>query len=68
MSAWAAPPGILIRPLAVSDSIAELMALLHRTYTKLGALGLRFTAVDQSEAKTRERIANGRSGGSDDRQ
>jgi GNAT superfamily N-acetyltransferase len=49
-----------IRTLAPADSIAELTALLHRAYAELGAQGLHFTAVDQPESKTRERIAKGR--------
>jgi GNAT superfamily N-acetyltransferase len=48
-----------IRPLADGDSLAELTALLHRAYAPLGAAGLNFTAVDQSEQVTRERIAGG---------
>ncbi len=55
-----ASAGVEIRAWSVSDSIAQLTALLHRAYAELGAQGLRFTAVDQSEAKTRERIAKGR--------
>lgn len=51
---------IMIRPLNVSDSIAELTALLHRAYAELGAQGLRFTAVDQTEDMTRKRVATGR--------
>lgn len=50
---------IVVRPLRDSDSIAQLAALLHRAYAELGAMGLRYTAVDQSEAKTRERISRG---------
>jgi len=55
-----APADIKIRPLADADSISALTALLHRAYAELGAQGLRFTAVDQSEHKTRARIATGR--------
>lgn len=51
------PP--LIRPLADGDSVAELTALLHRAYAPLGAAGMNFTAVDQTEAMTRERLARG---------
>ncbi len=51
---------IFVRPLIDTDSIAELTELLHRAYAELGAQGLRFTAVDQSEEKTRARIATGR--------
>lgn len=54
------PTGIKIRPITDDDSIAELTALLHRAYAELGAAGLRFTAVDQSEEMTRKRIATGR--------
>jgi GNAT superfamily N-acetyltransferase len=56
----AASPGVQIRALAPDDSIAALTELLHRAYAELGAQGLRFTAVDQSESMTRERIAKGR--------
>lgn len=54
------PSNILIRPLDASDSIAAITELLHRAYAELGAQGLRFTAVDQPEEKTRARIATGR--------
>lgn len=53
------PPAVTIRPLAEPDSLDELTALLHRAYAPLGAAGLNFTAVDQSEQVTRERIAGG---------
>ncbi|WP_088282778.1 GNAT family N-acetyltransferase [Ideonella sp. A 288] len=45
-----------IRPLRDDDSVAALTGLLHRAYAPLGAAGLNFTAVDQSEAMTRERL------------
>ena len=51
---------VLIRPFAETDSIAKLTELLHRAYAELGEQRLRFTAVDQSESKTRERVAKGR--------
>lgn len=54
------PSTVAIRSLAETDALADLTALLHRAYAELGAQGLRFTAVDQSEDKTRERIAKGR--------
>jgi hypothetical protein len=38
----------------------ELTALLHRAYADLGAMGLNYTAVDQSAEVTRLRIAGGR--------
>ncbi|MGD1826904.1 putative N-acetyltransferase YhbS [Chromobacterium violaceum] len=48
-----------LRPLAETDSIEQLTALLHRAYAQLAAMGLRYTAVDQSAAVTRRRIAGG---------
>jgi GNAT superfamily N-acetyltransferase len=48
-----------IRPLRATDSIAELTKLLHRAYARLGAMGLNYTAVDQSEAITAKRIEGG---------
>ncbi len=49
----------LIRPLAPGDSLPELTALLHRAYARLGALGLNYTAVDQTPEVTARRIAGG---------
>jgi GNAT superfamily N-acetyltransferase len=48
-----------LRPLAPADSLETLTALLHRAYARLGAMGLNFTAVDQSVETTRERFASG---------
>ncbi len=50
---------MLVRPLAPSDSLEGLTALLHRAYARLGAMGLNFTAVDQSVETTRQRFASG---------
>lgn len=50
---------LLIRPLADHDSIDELTALLHRAYARLGAMGLNYTAVDQSPQVTRQRLEGG---------
>ena len=47
-----------IRPLLPSDSLEELTALLHAAYASLAAQGWNFTAVDQSVAMTRERLAD----------
>ena len=47
------------RRLAPSDSLEALTALLHRAYERLGAMGLNYTAVDQSVAVTRARFASG---------
>ena len=51
--------GIAIRPLEPHDSIDELTALLHRAYAPLGAMGLNYTAVDQTPSDTRSRIGKG---------
>ncbi len=50
---------ILLRPLRPDDSIAGLTGLLHAAYARLAALGFNYTAVDQDEAVTRERIGRG---------
>lgn len=55
-----ADAAIRIRPFVDSDPVWHLTALLHRAYAELGAMGLHYTAVDQSESKTRERIGRGR--------
>lgn len=49
----------LIRPLAATDSIEAITALLHRAYSRLGAMGLNYTAVDQSSEITRKRFDGG---------
>ena len=51
---------ISIRPIRPDDNMEELTALLHRAYADLGAMGLNYTAVDQSAEVTRLRIAEGR--------
>ena len=48
-----------MRELAPADSIADLTALLHAAYARLGGMGFNYTAVDQSEDVTRKRIARG---------
>jgi GNAT superfamily N-acetyltransferase len=48
-----------VRPLSSSDSIATLTQLLHRAYASLGAMGLNYTAVDQSPEVTAKRIDGG---------
>lgn len=50
---------IRLRPLADSDSITELTALLHRAYARLANMGLHYVATRQSDDVTRERIAQG---------
>ncbi len=46
-----------IRAWRADDSFEALTALLHAAYASLAARGLNFTAVDQSVATTRERLA-----------
>jgi GNAT superfamily N-acetyltransferase len=50
---------VAIRPLAPGDSLEALTALLHRAYAALAAMGLNYTAVDQSVATTARRFALG---------
>ena len=54
-----APLNTLLRPLAATDSLEALTALLHRAYARLGAMGLNFTAVDQSVETTQRHVASG---------
>jgi GNAT superfamily N-acetyltransferase len=49
----------VLRPLSATDSLESLTALLHRAYARLAAMGLNFTAVDQSVEVTRQRFAAG---------
>ncbi|AXE31472.1 GNAT family N-acetyltransferase [Chromobacterium phragmitis] len=48
-----------LRPLRETDSIERLTELLHQAYAQLAAMGLRYTAVDQSPEVTRRRIRGG---------
>jgi GNAT superfamily N-acetyltransferase len=48
-----------IRKLQPSDSLLEITVLLHRAYARLGAMGLNYTAVDQSLEVTTQRILGG---------
>jgi GNAT superfamily N-acetyltransferase len=50
---------VALRRLAPGDSLEALTALLHRAYARLGAMGLNYTAVDQSALTTRARFASG---------
>ena len=50
---------VTIRPLTESDSIVELTSLLHRAYARLAAMGLNYTAADQSPEVTTKRIHGG---------
>ena len=49
----------VLRPLAATDSLESLTALLHRAYERLGAMGLNFTAVDQTVQATQRRVDSG---------
>jgi predicted N-acetyltransferase YhbS len=53
------PEAIVIRPIRPDDDMDALTALLHRAYAALGAVGLNYTAVDQSVEVTRSRFAAG---------
>lgn len=50
---------LTIRRIGDRDSMEELTGLLHRAFARLGAMGLNYTAVDQSVDETRRRIARG---------
>lgn len=50
---------MVIRQLEAADSISELTRLLHAAYARLGAMGFNYTAVDQTEEVTQNRIARG---------
>ncbi len=49
----------MVRELSTNDSIEHLTELLHRAYAQLAAMGLNFTATDQSAEVTAKRIAGG---------
>jgi len=53
------PVDCSIRPLASSDDIEALTAMLHRAYAVLGRAGLNYTAVDQDAQTTRDRLRGG---------
>lgn len=48
-----------IRLLQDEDSLEALTDLLHRAYAELGAMGLRYRAVDQDVDMTRKRLSTG---------
>lgn len=50
---------IAVRKFGAGDSVEKLTELLHRSFARLGAMGLNYTAVDQSAETTRERVARG---------
>jgi predicted N-acetyltransferase YhbS len=53
------PDAIEIRLASPSDNISLLTALLHRAYARLGDMGLRYMAVDQTDDVTRKRMSAG---------
>lgn len=53
-------PTLRIRERGDDVSLDDLTALLHRAYARLGAMGLNYTAVDQTADVTSRRIAGGR--------
>ncbi len=48
-----------LRPLRATDSLDDITRLLHRAYASLGAMGLNYTAVDQTPAMTLTRVQRG---------
>ncbi|MFT4246874.1 MAG: GNAT family N-acetyltransferase [Pseudomonas sp.] len=50
---------LLIRSIEPADSLESITILLHRAYARLGAMGLNYTAVDQTPAMTSERMNGG---------
>jgi GNAT superfamily N-acetyltransferase len=50
---------LIIREFTSQDSLIELTGLLHAAYARLGAMGLNYTAVDQTVEQTRLRCKSG---------
>jgi GNAT superfamily N-acetyltransferase len=50
---------VIIREWKPSDSLGELTHMLHAAYAELAAMGFNYTAVDQTEDVTRQRIEHG---------
>jgi hypothetical protein len=50
---------VIIRQMEPTDSLATITELLHSAYARLGAMGFNYTAVDQTEETTRQRMAGG---------
>jgi GNAT superfamily N-acetyltransferase len=50
---------VIIRRIVPTDSLTTMTELLHSAYARLGAMGFNYTAVDQTEEITRNRIAGG---------
>ena len=52
---------LIIRPLAGTDSVAEITQLLHRAYKQLADMGLRYMATHQDSEITVKRLRSGHS-------
>ncbi len=52
-------PVLQIRPFKQTESIDNLTLLLHRAYSRLGGMGLNYTAVNQKAEVTAERLRDG---------
>lgn len=50
---------LTIHPFQKTDSLQALTLLLNRAYAELGAMGLNYTAVDQTPEVTAQRITGG---------
>lgn len=50
---------ITLRPLSAEDSLLELTAMLHSAFSRLGRMGISCSCVDQSVARTRQRVGLG---------
>ena len=48
-----------VRKLTGGDSLEDITTLLHRAYARLGAMGLNYTAVNQSPEVTAKRVSGG---------
>jgi GNAT superfamily N-acetyltransferase len=48
-----------IRKIEIGDSLEEVTSVLHSAYARLGAMGLNYTAVDQTSEVTAKRIEGG---------
>lgn len=51
---------VAIRRLRDSDSISELTSLLHRSYSELAKMGLRYLATHQDDDVTQSRVSSGK--------
>ena len=54
-----AKASVIVRPVAATDPVSAITALLHRAYAKQVSLGLRPLAARQDDAVTARRISSG---------